>query len=131
MNEKISGIKAPKISTMPDYKSAARASHGEKLKAMGFASGGNVNTGPVTIAPGSLPTSPIWKSVTGSPSGHLPVSPPITKASAPLVPVRSFADGGKVIRGPAAEREMARMEREAKAEKEAKAAANHRRPKEG
>ena len=36
-----------------------------------------------------------------------------------------MASGGKVIRGPAAEREMARME------KEAKAARNQRRPKQG
>jgi hypothetical protein len=130
MNEKISGIKAPKISTMTDYKSAAQASHGEKLKAMGFAGGGNVNSAPVTVSPGSLPSSPIWKSVASGSSGHLPVSPPISKASSPLVPVRSFADGGTVIRGLAAEREMARMEKEARAEKEAKLA-GHKQPRKG
>jgi hypothetical protein len=59
---------------MSDYKSEAKASRQEKLKAMGFASGGGV--------------SPIWKSVPPAlPSGasRQSVSPPISKASAPLV----------------------------------------------
>jgi hypothetical protein len=96
---------------MSDYKSDAKVSRQEKLKAMGFAGGGNV--------------SPIWKSVPPTlPSGasRQAVSPPISKASAPFVGVSSMALGGNVIRGPAAEREMARME------KEAKTAGNRRQP---
>jgi hypothetical protein len=114
------------------YKLAAKASHSVKLKSMGFAGGGNVN-----IAPGRQPVSPIWKSVPPAlPSGavRLPVSPPISKATAPLVPVSSFATGGNVperpspvyvTRGVAAEREMAQME------KKAKAAKSQRRSKKG
>jgi len=70
---------------MSDYKSDAKAARQEKLKAMGFASGGGV--------------SPIWKSVPPAlPSGasRQSVSPPISKASAPLVAVSPFAAGGKV-----------------------------------
>lgn len=129
---KTPAINTPKAPTMTDYKSAAAVSHGVKLKAM--AVGGNIpipHLSPVVVPnvpPGREPSSPIWKSVPSSlPSGgsHLPVSPPISKASAPLVAVSPLAAGGKVIRGPAAERGMARMEREAKA------ARNQRLPKKG
>jgi hypothetical protein len=88
---------------MSDYKADAKVSRQEKLRAMGFAGGGNV--------------SPIWKSVPPTlPSGgsRQAVSPPITKATAPFVGVSSLARGGKVVRGPAAAREMALMEREAR-----------------
>jgi hypothetical protein len=131
-SKKIPAIKTPKGPTMTDYKTAAAVSRGEKLKAM--AGGGNVpvpSVSPVVVPnvpAGRQPTSPIWKSVPPSlPSGgsRQPVSPPISKATAPFVGVSSMARGGKVIRGPAAEREMARMERAAKA------AGNHRRPKKG
>jgi hypothetical protein len=124
---KLPTIKTSKSPTMADYKSGAAVSRDVKLKAM--AGGGNV-----TVPPGRQPTSPIWKSVPPAlPSGasRQSVSPPISKASAPLVAVSPFAAGGNVIRGPAAEREMARMEREAKAEKEARAAGNQRLPKKG
>jgi hypothetical protein len=118
---KLPTIKTSKGPTMADYKSGAAVSRGVKLKAM--AGGGNV-----TVPPGRQPTSPIWKSVPPTlPSGasRQSVSPPISKASAPLVAVSPFAAGGKVIRGQAAEREMARME------KEAKVSGNQRLPKKG
>lgn len=100
-------VKAPGMS---DYKSAAQDSHGEKLKAMGFAGGG-----PVTEA-------------------TFPIRPPVVaplRSSAPSIgakrPSVGLAVGGNVgsrpvnvSRGAAAEREMALME------KEAKAAANQR-----
>jgi len=123
-------MKTPKGSTMTDYKSAAAVSRGVKVKAM--AGGGNIpvpSVSPVVVPnvpAGRQPTSPIWKSVPPSlPSGgsRQSVSPPISKATAPFVGVSSMARGGKVTRCPAAEREMARME------KEAKAARNRRRPK--
>jgi hypothetical protein len=150
MSEKIPAIKPPKAPTMTHYKVAAAVSRGVKLKAM--AGGGNVpvqfvsphvpissisphvpvpSVSPVVVPnvpAGRQPTSPIWKSVPPSlPSGgsRQAVSPPISKATAPFVGVSSMARGGKVIRGPAAEREMARME------KEAKATHNQRRPKKG
>ena len=124
MSTKVPAMKTPKNPTMAGYKAAARTSRREKLKAMGFAGGGNVNTAPLTVPPGRQPISPIWKSVPPTlPSGasRQSVSPPISRATAPMVAVSPFAGGGKVIRGPAAKREMARMEREA--------ARNQHRPK--
>jgi hypothetical protein len=120
--EKIPAMKTPKAPTMTDYKSTAQASHGEKLKAMGFAGGGPVTEATFPIRP---PTAAPLRS-----------SAPSIGAKRPSVP--GFAVGGNVggrehpvnvTRGAAAEREMAQMEKEAKREKAARAAGNHRRPK--
>jgi hypothetical protein len=92
MSEKIPAMKPPKGPTMTDYKSAAAVSRGVKVKAM--AGGGNVNTAALTVPSGRQPSSPIWKSVPPTlPSGasRQSVSPPISKAAAPLIAVSPFA----------------------------------------
>jgi hypothetical protein len=111
-------IKTPKAPTMTDYKSAAQASRGEKLKAL---AGG----GPVTQA--AFPIRPPIVAPLRS-------SAPSFGAKKPSIP--GLAAGGgvqgreqtsvtHVIRGAAAEREMARME------KEAKTAGNRPKPRKG
>jgi hypothetical protein len=103
MIRKISTIKPANLPTMSNYKAAAKASRGEKLKSM---AGG----GPITEA-----TFPIRAPVVGPlPSG----TPPVLKSGRPP----TLAAGGdvrktNVIHGKAAEREMAQMEREARADR--------------
>jgi hypothetical protein len=118
---KIPTIKALKGPTMTDYKSAAAASRGDKLKTMGFAGGGPV------IQPASFPMRPPVVAPLRS------IAPPIG-VKRPSVP--GLAVGGNVgghpvsvTRGPAAEREMARMEREAKAEQKARSTGTQRQKK--
>jgi hypothetical protein len=125
--------------TMSDYKSAARASHSEKLK--GFAGGGPVQPASFPMrAPvvSSLPSHPpslsaapnppqVVAPVRANPPQSIPAQPPpqVINQLASGKKLASLAQGGRVIRGPAAEREMARME------KDAKAAKNQRHSKKG
>jgi hypothetical protein len=103
---KIPTIKPAKAPIMTDYKSAAKASHGEKLKSMG-----------VGKASGQGKLSP----------GHVTHGPAATREMAGMEseaqdgPTSELARGGRVspsrinvTRGKAAEREMAQMEKEAK-----------------
>ena len=106
-------IKPLKAPTMTHYKTAAAASRDEKIKTMGLAGGGPVTQAAFPIRP---PVVAPLRSVA-----------PSVGAKRPSIP--GLAAGGNVsghvIRGPAAEREMARMEKEAKAD------GNRRQPKKG
>jgi hypothetical protein len=127
MSQKIPAIKTPKAPSMSDYKSTAQASHGEKLKAMGFAGGGSVLA--------NSRGKPLPINITHGPAAAHEMAGMEKEAKGGLKP--EFAGGGtvpaghgkpstvNVIHGKAAEREMARMEREAKA------SGNLRRPKGG
>jgi hypothetical protein len=118
--------------TMSDYKSAARASHGEKLK--GFAGGGPVAppasfpirapvVSPLSSHPPSLSAAPhppqVVAPVRANPPQSIPAqpAPQVINQLASGKKLISRASGGRVIRGPAAEREMAQMEKDAKATK--------------
>jgi hypothetical protein len=101
---------------MTDYKSAAKSSREVKMKSMGFAGGGPVTQAAFPMRPPVV--APLR-----------PIAPPIG-GKRPSVP--GLAAGGNVgghpvnvTGGPAAEREMARME------KEAKVAKNQRHSKKG
>jgi hypothetical protein len=94
-------IKTPRGPAMSDFKSAAAASREGKIKAMGFAGGGPVAQATFPIRP---PVVAPLRSIA-----------PSVGAKRPSIPGLAAGGnvGGRVTRGAAAEREMARMEREA------------------
>ena len=95
---------------MTDYKSAAKASHGEKLKSMGVGkASGQAKLSPITHGPAAA------REMAGM------------ESEAQDGPTTEMARGGRVnpsrinvTHGKAAEREMAQMEREAKQERHRK-----------
>jgi hypothetical protein len=99
-----STIKPANALTMSNYKVAAKASHGEKLKSMGVRPGERSKLDDVTHGPAAA------REMAGM------------ESEAQDGPTTEMARGGRVSRinvthGKAAEREMAQMEREARADR--------------